>query len=138
MRSQRENARRVRDYTSFMGKRFLFKKRMGHYFGETRINCYTRFEFITSMNDWQKRTFQNVMEMTILNLDIRFPCPSLSIQTTVAKEIIDPATNTLDPAFTKRILMKCPFIVEVELFLIPDRFIKERQINPWFLRKRTP
>ena len=78
------------------------------------------------------------MEMMILNLDIGFPCPSLSIQTTVAKENLDPTTNMLDPSFTKRILMKCPFIVEVELFHLPGRFIKERQINPWFLRGELP
>ena len=98
-------------------------------------NCFARFEYLTTMNDSQKASFLHVMEMLILNMDIRFPCPAFSLETSLAKRHTDQTSNTLQPAFYKRMQMKCPFAMEVDLFFFPDQFIKCRQINPWFLRQ---
>ena len=51
-----------------------------------------------------------------------------------AKHFIDPDSKSLDPTFYKRMAMRCPFMMEVDLFNFPDSFIKERQINMWFVR----
>ena len=80
-------------------------------------------------------TIPHVMEMLVLNLDIRFPCPSFSVETSLAKRKTDKPTCSLKPDFLKEIQMKCVFLMEVDLFEFPDCFIKTRQINPWFIRQ---
>ena len=97
-------------------------------------NDFERFEFINPLSDLQKATFLPVMETMLLNLDIRFPCPSLSIDLSLAKQNMDNTTNTLKPEFYKQTQMMCPFVMEVDLFNSPDRFIRERRVNPYFLR----
>ena len=42
------------------------------------------------------------MEKLILNLDIRFPCPSMSVETGMAKLHTDNTTNSLEPDFLKK------------------------------------
>ena len=96
-------------------------------------NCFPDFEFLSALTEPQKETFQLVMKKTILNLDIRFPCPGFSINTTQAKQNTNNLTNNLEPAFFKEMKMKCPFVMEVDLFTFPDGFIKRREINPYFL-----
>ena len=112
-----------------------FKKRMSGYCGEIKTNCFSKIESICSLSESQKATILHVMEMTVLNLDIRFPCPSLSIETKIAKRNMNVITKTLEPEFLKRSSMMCPYLMEVNLFNFPDLFIKKREINPWFLRQ---
>ena len=112
-----------------------FKNKMKVYFDEMKRNCFEKFEYIMPLNDSQKETFLNVMEMTILNLDKRFPCPSMSIDTHMAKRNVNETTRTLDALFYKSVQMKCPFVMEIDLFNFPDQFIRERKINEWFLRQ---
>ena len=112
-----------------------FKKEMRGYLGEMKNDCFQRFEYIMGLENSQKATFLHVMEMMVLNLDIRFPCPGFSIETGLAKRNTDTTTHTLQPEFYKRMMMKCPFSMEVDLFNFPESFIKTRQINPWFLEQ---
>ena len=97
-------------------------------------NRFERFKYITGLNDSQKATFLLVIETMILNLDIRFPCPGFSIELGVAKRNTNVISKTLEHAFNKKMSMRCPFLMEVDLFNFPDNFIKGRRINEWFLR----
>ena len=60
-------------------------------------NCFRDFEFMSALTEPKKETFQLVMKMTILNLDIRFPCPGFSLDITQAKQnthnFTQPGTN---------------------------------------------
>ena len=103
------------------------------YLDEMKSNCFVRFEYITTLNNSQQATFVQVMEMMILNLDIRFPCPGFSLEIGMAKRNTDMMTKTLVPEFGKRMAMRYPFMMEVDLFNFTDRFIKDRQINMWFV-----
>ena len=103
-----------------------------------KCNCFHDFEYLSAMTEPQKETFQLGMRMTILNLDIRFPCPGFSIDIAQAKQNTHDFTRNLEPTFYKEMKMKCPFEMEVDLFTFPDGFIKRREINPYFIRGGFP
>ena len=70
-----------------------FKEEMCGYLGEMKNDCFQRFEYIMGLENSQKATFLHVMEMMVLNLDIRFPCPGFSIETGLAKRNRDTTTH---------------------------------------------
>ena len=79
-----------------------------------------------------------IMSKTLLNLDIRFPCPSFSIDMSLARRNVIDTMQQLDESFLKNVQRQCPFFELVGLFLFPDDLINKRQINPIFVNGKYP
>ena len=99
---------------------------------------YGNFTYLEGMNDCQKTTFKTILTSLLLNMDIRFACPSLSIDTRVAHRNVDPITQRLNKQFLQNVQRQCVLFEIVGLFLFPDDLIKKREINPLFISGKYP
>ena len=103
-----------------------------------RNGRFDDFEYTCRFVEGQKKTFQNILEKLILNIDVRFPCPSTGIESRLARQNIDVSTNTVNRQFFQSVRTRCPLFLMVEIFMFPDMFIKQRTINPFFVSGRFP
>ena len=96
------------------------------------------FDYLRFMDETQIVTFENVLKQLILNMHIRFPCPSTGIDTRHARRHTDIHSATLNDAVLKSYMRKCPLFLNVGIFLFPDDLIRRRTINTFFLSGRFP
>ena len=90
------------------------------------------------MNERHISTFKTVVSNILLNFEIRFPCPSFSIDSRLARRHIDQTTQRLSIAFFKTVQHQCPIFELIGLFLFPDDLIKKRRVNPLFISGKYP
>ena len=103
-----------------------------------RHSRFDVFDFVFTLGDDEKKTFTNIMERLILNMDIRFPCPSTCIESRFLRHNVDISTNTLNRQLFQSVRINCPLFLIVGIFLFPDELIKRRQINEFFLTGTIP
>ena len=99
---------------------------------------FQEFPYLEGLNRTQKDTFMVITKTLLLNLDIRFPCPSFSIDKRIAYKHTDQNTQQLSKQFLSKTQHECPINVLVGLFLFPDDLIKNQQINPFFISGKFP
>ena len=107
-------------------------------FRQMRNGCFVDFDYIERLNVVEKETFLHVLEKLLLNMEVRFPCPSTSIDIRQARQNVDHLTNTLNRGFFQSIRNSCPLFFSVGLFLFPDEFIRQRKINQFFISGNFP
>ena len=105
---------------------------------EISSGYYGNFTYLVGMSEFQIATFKKVLSALILNMVIRFACPSFSIDIRVAHRNTDQTTQRLRDQFLKRVQRQCPLFELVGLFLFPDDLIKKRQINTLFITGKYP
>ena len=88
------------------------------------------FVYVGGFHSREKETFILVIQRLILNIQIRFPCPSTSIGARKAKRNTDFTTNTVDQGFLRSVKLRCDLFETVGIFLFPGVFLNERTINP--------
>ena len=117
-------------------------KQLKHEFSHDMNNISTgdfcNWRYLEKMNQQQITSFKFILSELLLNMDIRFVCPSFSIDTRQARRNIDETTLQLSPSFLKSVQRQCPLFEQVGLFLFPDDLIKTRQINPLFISGKYP
>ena len=79
------------------------------------------FEYIGGLSEPEKRTFLIVLEK-LLNIDVRFPCPSTSINSRQAQQNIDVVTATLNRPFVQSVRNNCPLFLTAGVY----RFSRSR------------
>ena len=99
---------------------------------------YSNWRYLEKLNERQMTSFTVVLSELMLNMDIRFICPSLSIGTRLANRNIDETTGQLNPSFVRGVQRQCPLFELVGLFIFPDDLIKRREINPFFMSGKYP
>ena len=99
---------------------------------------WENFDYLSRLSDVEKRSFIVVLQKLLLNMEIRFPCLSTSIDIRTAKQNIDLATHTLNMQLLRSVQLKCPLLKNVDMFLLPDELIRERKVNEYFLTGRFP
>ena len=62
------------------------KEMFKQHLSELKRSCYEKFDYIRVLSDWEKKTFEEILQKLLLNLDIRFPCPSTSVDLRIAKQ----------------------------------------------------
>ena len=87
--------------------------------------------FLSAFNQIQKDSFLAIINALLFNMEMRFPCPSLSLDKRVANRHKNPEKGQLERRIISNTQQKCPINVVVGLFLFPDDWIKNRQINPF-------
>ena len=70
---------------------------------EITAGNYGDFGYFVGMRENQITTFKTILTALLMNLDIRFACPSFSIDTRAAHRNLDQTTQRLN-----RVLKKCP------------------------------
>ena len=93
--------------------------------------------FVNWLDHDEKLTFINVMQQ-LLNVEMRFPCPSSSIEPRLARQNVNSNSNTLNQQFRHNIRVNCPLFLTIGIFMFPDEFINQRKINDDFLLGRIP
>ena len=83
-------------------------------------------------------SFKVILSELLLNLDIRFACPSFSIGTRLANRNVEEMTHQLNMSFMRNVQSQCAIFELVGLFLFPDDLIKKREINPLFIGGKYP
>ena len=69
------------------------KQTFRRHFDELQTSMFTSFDYLMDLSREQLLSFQVIIERLLLNMEIRFPCPSFSINTQVAKQNINEATK---------------------------------------------
>ena len=108
------------------------------YLRKIGARSFASFEYLGDLSSDELLSFEVIIESFLLNLDIRFPCPSFSMDMKVAKSFIDQESHTIDITFVKDIQSRCPLLEMVGVFLFPDDFLRRRQINPLFINGQYP
>ena len=99
---------------------------------------FASFEYPGKLSSDELLSFEAIIETFLLNMDIRFPCPSFSMDVKVAKEFIDQESHTIDITFMKDVQKRCPLLQMVGVFLFPNDLVRKRQINPLFINGQFP
>ena len=99
---------------------------------------FDNFTYIGTLSENEKKSFCVILEKLLLHMDIRFPCPSTSIDMRRAKRETNLETNTLDRHFLRSVQQHCPLLETVDVFLFPDKLIREREVNEFFVSGRYP
>ena len=86
---------------------------------QMKNESFGSYDYISNHCDREKKSFLNIIERLILNMDIRFPCPSSSIELRQARQYTNYSTNTLEPTFFRSVRMNWPLILTVGLFIFP-------------------
>ena len=105
---------------------------------EIRSHTFSSFDYLTDLTEGQLLSFQTILNAFLLKMDVRFPCPSFSMDTRKTKHYIDQTLWRIDPTFTREVQKKCPLFELVGLFLFPNDLIRKREINPIFLSGKYP
>ena len=105
---------------------------------ELRNSCFDQFKYISSLDVREKQTFAVVLQKLILNMDVRFPCPSAGLDTKRAEPHIDFTNNTLNKQLLRETRLNCPLLEIVDIFLFPDELIREVKMNEFFVSGRYP
>ena len=108
-------------------------KKLTQNLAEIRAGNFENFDFLECIESEKIASFENVIQHCLLSLDMRFPCPSMSLTVRSAKQHLTPSTISLDQHYLKSFQQRCPVFKLVGFFLFPDDLIRRRQINPSFL-----
>ena len=99
---------------------------------------FGEFDFVCQLCDFERKSFLNIMERLLLNMEIRFPCPSSSIDRRQTRQTFNRTTNNVDQRFLQSVKTNCPLFLTVGIYLFPDDFIRHRKINQFFLSGNFP
>ena len=114
------------------------KEAFSHDMSQITSGNYGDFGYFVGMRENQIPTFKTILTALLLNLDIRFACPSFSIDTRAAHRNLDQTTQRLNKEFLKRVQRQCPLYELVGVYLFQDDLIKKRLINPLFISGKYP
>ena len=103
------------------------KETSREYYNQMRTGRFDNFEFIAPLNAEQKKTFEVVIQNLLLNMEVRFSCPSTCIDSKLAEQNFDFSTNTLNKPFLQNVRNKCPLFLVIGIFQFPEDFFKERK-----------
>ena len=113
------------------------KDQFSDLYRQMRNGHYDQFDYLCQFDDEQQKTFLNVIENLLLNVDVRFPCPSTSIELRHARPTLDFPTNALNREW-QNVRSSCPLFVIDAIFMLPDDFMKRRKINQYFVSGAFP
>ena len=74
---------------------------------------YCNWRFPEKMNRQQISSFKLILSELLLDMDIRFVCPSFSIDTRAAHRNIDETTRRLNESYVKNVQRQCPLFEQV-------------------------
>ena len=114
------------------------KDKFSRYLSEIHDGCFVPFDFLQGVQPCRIHTFTYVLKRLLLNIQIRFPCPSNGIDVKSARGFIDYEDAMLDTAFLHHFKRKCPLFVSVDMFLFPDELIRHRRIKTYFVSGHFP
>ena len=114
------------------------KQTFNEFLTQMRNGNFSEFDYVGRLCAHERKSFLNIIERLLLNMDIRFPCPSSSIDWRRARQNVNFSTSTLDQIFLRSVKTCCPLFLTVGIYLFPDDFISNRQINQFFLSGNVP
>ena len=115
-----------------------FKEDFRVYRDDIQSITFSYFDFLGVLTNEQQSSFLEIIDAFLLNMEVRFPCPSLSMDMRVAKQHVDQNLYQINPSFAKEVGRRCPLQEMVGLFLFPEDLIRKREINPFFLSEQFP
>ena len=93
------------------------KEEFFRYSEEIRTMSFSSFDYLANLSMEQIGTFRVIVDTFLLNMDIRFPCPSFSMVVRIAKKHIEPSSNKINPAYMSDFRQKCPLFEMEEIFI---------------------
>ena len=90
---------------------------------------FLHFEYIGGLSEPEKKTFLNIVAKLLLNIDVRFPCPSTSINSRQAQQNIDVVTTTLNRPFIQ-CQKQMPIVLDCWCLFVPRR-VYQRKKDQW-------
>ena len=105
---------------------------------EVQDRRFVRFPIFQNMDELQIATFENVLKRLILNMQVRFPCPSTGVDSRLARSHMDTRIGTLNETVLKSYMRRCPLFINVGIMLFPEDLIRRRSINTFFLSGHFP
>ena len=79
------------------------------YRDDIRSITFSSFDFLGVLTNEQLPSFLEIIDAFLLNMEVRFPCPSLSIDTRVAKQHVDQTLYQINPSFLKEVGRRAPY-----------------------------
>ena len=96
------------------------------------------FEYLRQFDRECNISFQTFVDSLLFNMEMRFPCPGISIGKRNAKRHVNAFTKQLNELFLRQVRLSCPFLEAIEIFIFPDELLRKQQINPTFLSRKYP